>query len=276
MAGTVVRLGWSDPLTDTFGTHPLLGAALDLNDGQTYTLLSPQGLGLNAPQQTLISTGNVRTQGETITRAIYRHNRQAKMQLALGPAASYAEFVAAIRALLRWLNAAPATPIAVQWQPFGASESGYLDVVGATHNIPSGAWEHDAAQIYPSGPTTSSGAARVDFPPGGTVNCYWRPYAGGSPTGHLGAITVAAGDTLGIRARVKSSGLSGDAVVQFWINEYDASGSYLRTAGITGATPNAGWATLLGLYSESGLCDGGKLRLCRPGAVMPGYRRVRE
>lgn len=137
MAGTVVRLGWSDPLSDTFGTHPLLGAALDLNDGQTYTLLSPQGLGLSAPEQTLISAGNVRTQGETITRAIYRHNRQAKMQLAIGPAGSYAEFVAAIRALLRWLNAAPGTPVAVQWQPFGASEPGYLDVVGATHNIPS-------------------------------------------------------------------------------------------------------------------------------------------
>jgi hypothetical protein len=77
MAGTLVRLGWSDPLTDTFGAHPLLGAVLDLNDGQTYTLLSPQGLNLSAPTRTLVSAGNIRTQGQTITRAINRHNRQA-------------------------------------------------------------------------------------------------------------------------------------------------------------------------------------------------------
>jgi hypothetical protein len=63
MAGTLVRLGWSDPLTDTFGIHPLLGAVLDLNDGQTYTLLSPQGLNLSAPARTLVSAGNIRTRG---------------------------------------------------------------------------------------------------------------------------------------------------------------------------------------------------------------------
>ena len=58
------------------------------------------------------------------------------MQLVLGPASSYAEFLATIRILLSWLNGPPAVPFAVQWQPFGASEPGYLDVVGATHNIP--------------------------------------------------------------------------------------------------------------------------------------------
>jgi hypothetical protein len=35
---TTLKLGYKDPLTDTFGAHPLLGAALDLNDGRTFTL----------------------------------------------------------------------------------------------------------------------------------------------------------------------------------------------------------------------------------------------
>ncbi|HEV8194511.1 MAG TPA: hypothetical protein VGP82_23915 [Ktedonobacterales bacterium] len=63
MTGTVVRLGWSDPLSDTFGTHLLLGPVLDLNDGQTYTLLSPQGPNLSLPERTLVAAGNVRSGG---------------------------------------------------------------------------------------------------------------------------------------------------------------------------------------------------------------------
>src|SRR5579885_2491387 len=149
MAGTLVRLGWSDPLSDSFGAHPLLGNVLDLNDGQIFTLLSPQGLNLSAPQRTLIAAGNVRTQGERITRAIYQHNRQATMQLVLGPASSYGELVSAMRTLLAWLNAPPAVPFAVQWQPFGASEPGYLDVVGATHNIPSDEGQWLRLQVEP-------------------------------------------------------------------------------------------------------------------------------
>jgi hypothetical protein len=39
MAGTILRLGWSDPRTDVFGAHPLLGDVVDLNDGVTFTLL---------------------------------------------------------------------------------------------------------------------------------------------------------------------------------------------------------------------------------------------
>ncbi len=149
MAGTLARLGWSDPLTDTFGAHPQLGAVLDLNDGQTYTLLAPNGLELSAPIRTLVPAGNVRTQGETVTRAIYRHNREAKIRVLLGPAASYAALVSTIRTLLGWLNAVPAIPFAVQWQPFGASEPGYLDVVGAAHNIPSDEGQWLRLQVEP-------------------------------------------------------------------------------------------------------------------------------
>ncbi|HEV8194512.1 MAG TPA: hypothetical protein VGP82_23920 [Ktedonobacterales bacterium] len=52
----------------------------------------------------------------TNTRAIYRHNRHARMQVmvGVGPASRYAEFVASIRTLLNWLNAPPAVPFAMR------------------------------------------------------------------------------------------------------------------------------------------------------------------
>ena len=40
MAGTVLQLGYSDPLTDAFGAHPQLGSVIDLNDGVTFVLTS--------------------------------------------------------------------------------------------------------------------------------------------------------------------------------------------------------------------------------------------
>jgi hypothetical protein len=51
---TALRLGYKDPLTDTFGAHPLLGAVLDLNDGRAFTLAAPDGFTLSAPRRTLV------------------------------------------------------------------------------------------------------------------------------------------------------------------------------------------------------------------------------
>jgi hypothetical protein len=133
---TTLKLGWTNPLTDAFGAHPLLGAVLDLNDGQTFTLISPDGLELPPPARTLVPAGNIRTQGERITRAVYRHNREAVARLILGPGASYAALVGSVRQLLLWLDAPPSVPFTVQYQPNNATQAVYLDVVGCGHDIP--------------------------------------------------------------------------------------------------------------------------------------------
>ncbi|HEY7341182.1 MAG TPA: hypothetical protein VH591_09895 [Ktedonobacterales bacterium] len=142
MAGTIVKLGYTNPLTDTFGAHPLLGSVIDLNDGVSFTLASPAGLELSAPPRSLLLAGNIRTQGEIATRAIVRHNRTVTARLIVGPAASSAALIAAIRNLLLWLAAPPQLPITLQYQPFNASTPLYLDVVGASHNLPAdeGQW----------------------------------------------------------------------------------------------------------------------------------------
>ncbi len=149
---TTVKLGWTDPRTGVFGAHPLLGGPLDLNgenDGVTFTLVSPDGLELSAPEKTLVPTGNVRTQGERITRAIYRRNRSAVLRVILGPAANYASFIASVRTLVRWLDAPPAVPLCVQWQPPSATQPVYLDVVGAAHAVPADERDWLRLQVEP-------------------------------------------------------------------------------------------------------------------------------
>jgi hypothetical protein len=86
--------------------------------------------------------GNIRTQGEIATRSIVRHNRTVTARLIVGPAASSAALIAAIRNLLLWLAAPPQLPITLQYQPFNASTPLSLDVVGASHNLPAdeGQW----------------------------------------------------------------------------------------------------------------------------------------
>ena len=138
MAGTLLKLGYTTPLSDAFGAHPTLGAVIDLNDGVTFTLASPDGLEIPAPPRSIVLAGNIRTQGEIATRAITRHNRTVTARLFVGPAAPVsAPCSASIRNLLTWLASPPATPITLQYQPFNASAPVYLDVVGAAHNLPS-------------------------------------------------------------------------------------------------------------------------------------------
>ena len=74
---TTLRLDYKDPLTDTFEAQPLLGAVLDLNDGRTFTLAAPDGFTLSAPRRTLVSVGNIGTQGEAVSRGVYQRNRTA-------------------------------------------------------------------------------------------------------------------------------------------------------------------------------------------------------
>src|SRR6185312_17490559 len=142
MAGTILKLGYTTPLSDAFGAHPTLGAAIDLNDGLTFTLASPDGLEIPAPPRSIVLAGNIRSQGEIATRAITRHNRTVTARLFVGPASSSTALIAAIRNLLLWLAAPPQLPITLQYQPFNASTPLYLDVVGASHNLPAdeGQW----------------------------------------------------------------------------------------------------------------------------------------
>jgi hypothetical protein len=133
---TTLRLGYKDPLTDTFGAHPLLGAVLDLNDGETFTLAAPDGFTLSAPRRTLVSVGNIRTQGEAVSRGVYQHNRTARVKVTLGPLASYASLTGAVRTLLQWLDAAPGIPFTLLYQAPNASAPSYLDVVGCAHTLP--------------------------------------------------------------------------------------------------------------------------------------------
>jgi hypothetical protein len=98
---TMLKLGYTNPLTDTFGAHPVLGPIFDLNDGITYTLASPDGLEIPAPPRTLHLAGNIRTQGEAATRSITRHNRTVTAQLFVGPAANVVALLTALRELLQ-------------------------------------------------------------------------------------------------------------------------------------------------------------------------------
>jgi hypothetical protein len=155
MAGTILKLGFTNPLTDVFGAHPVLGAVLDLNDGVTFSLDAAnradggKGLELEAPSRTLVMAGNIRTQGERAARGIYRHNRRLVARVILGPMASYADLVANVRALVTWLSAPHAQPVTAQYQPAGASAPVYLDVVGAAHAIPTDEGEWLRLQLEP-------------------------------------------------------------------------------------------------------------------------------
>lgn len=106
MAGTLLRLGWTDPRTGLFGAHPQLGGPLDLNDGVTFTLLDDE-LEIAPPPRELALSGSARAAGERGLRALYRHNRRVSARLILGPMASYADLSGAIRALAAWPRVAP-------------------------------------------------------------------------------------------------------------------------------------------------------------------------
>ena len=94
------------------------------------------GFTLSAPRRTLVPVGNIRTQGEAVSRGVYQHNRTARVRVTLGPLASYASLTSALRTLLHWLDAPPGIPFTLQYQAPNASAPSYLDVVGCAHTLP--------------------------------------------------------------------------------------------------------------------------------------------
>jgi len=110
--------------------------------------------------------------------------------------------------------------------PGGWIFDGGYNGVGTTRA--SGAWEQNTANTYPNGPVTSFGAARIEAPPAGTWAAAWRTYTGGAPAGTAAMPVQAPLDTIRVSGQAKSNGLSGSGVVQAILNEYDASGNFLR------------------------------------------------
>lgn len=128
----------------------------------------------------------------------------------------------------------------------------------------SGAWETDygagavapALVTYPGGPVASAGAARIEAPAAGTWDAYWRTYAGGTTAGTVASPVGAAGNTLGVYAWVRSSGLSAGAVLRLRVVEFDAAGNQLRigSAGADLVGNQPGWTRIGGAYVTGANC----------------------
>lgn len=90
---------------------------------------------------------------------------------------------------------------------------------------------------YPSGPVSSLGTFRVDFPPAGTPSMVFQTYNGGAPAG-TAAIPLPTGHTYYASGYVKSSGLSGTATIVLQVLEYNSSGVLQRTTTLQTLTGN--------------------------------------
>ena len=145
---------------------------------------------------------------------------------------------------------------------FGPGGWSFFPTAGTTGAC-SGAWDQQTISgvanpvTYPGGPVSSFGAARIDFAPAGTVAAGWTHYTGGSPTGTF-AIPATSGQVARASMAVRSLGLHAtNASVALLINEYDASGSFLRQDTLQsalGSVTNAGWVTLAGSATLGASC----------------------
>jgi hypothetical protein len=138
----------------------------------------------------------------------------------------------------------------------------------ATSNVtatPSYAWDGargelgmsgtGSANTYPSGPVTSSGAARVDCPPTGAFEGFWLSGPGaGTPTGTTMTPVVAATNTLGWSVAAKQTGLGGSGVVEVYFDEYDNAGSFLRSGAPVSLLSNNAWTKFSGTYVTGTSC----------------------
>lgn len=143
---------------------------------------------------------------------------------------------------------------------------GWVFSGGSGTGVASGAWEQNTANTLPEnssatstpngGPIVSYGAARIDLPPGGTVNAaQWSLHASGAPVAGSSLMAVAAGQTLGWALSARSSGLSAAAQVQVLIAELDAGGNVLRSSAVATQAGNlASWTALGGSYTSGAGC----------------------
>jgi hypothetical protein len=139
---------------------------------------------------------------------------------------------------------------------YGPGAWTYTTTVGASNGVISGGWDINTNDTYPSGPVTSFGAARADYPPAGIAHGTWNLYSGGTPTGTQAIPIATAGDVIAVSCYVKSSGLGNAATTYIVITEYDASGASLRTSSnLAQQTGNiASWTQMSATYTTGASC----------------------
>ena len=114
--------------------------------GRRFTLATPDGFTLSAPRRTLVPVGNIRTQGEAVSRGVYQHNRTARVAalpivaqaLSQGGAnwgnvartALAAAAVAVLLALVKYARAFGDPPMEGGVDGRGAAEPGQSDLAG--------------------------------------------------------------------------------------------------------------------------------------------------
>ncbi|MGH2486283.1 MAG: hypothetical protein ACRDHE_09745, partial [Ktedonobacterales bacterium] len=140
-----------------------------------------------------------------------------------------------------------------------AGNSGTGNASGAWDGTVAGAPTATNATCYPGGPVSSFGCARIDAAPAGTLNAQWL----GCNNAGLGAIQQTAqpvatpGDVLGVSAYVRSSGVGAGCTQQILVDEFDATGAFLRQGSVAGATvtgAQAAWTQLHGAYTTGASC----------------------
>ena len=140
---------------------------------------------------------------------------------------------------------------------FGPGAWTFLGIVSGSPatGTSSWAWETDPTKTYPGGPVSSFGAARVDLPPAGTVDADCYLYQGGVPLGSQAIPVAAPGNTLGVSAWAKSSGLAGTTTIDMTVREWNAAGSFLQQSRVARLTGNqAAYTQLSAAYTTGANC----------------------
>lgn len=107
-------------------------------------------------------------------------------------------------------------------------------------------WDQTANHQYPNGPWTSYGAARIDLPPGGTIDARWA--SNGVSLAQTGIPVRTPGDTLSVSAwYTTTSGLSANATVSLHCNFYSSAFTLLSSPDAATATgAQTAWTQLSG------------------------------
>lgn len=148
---------------------------------------------------------------------------------------------------------------------FGPGSWGTVIAAGSATGTASCAWDGvrneigqsglatAGTQTYANGPVTSFASARIDAAPAGTFDAYWYLYSGGSPGGTAAMPVLTVGDVVYAACQIKSSGLGNGATISLKYQEYDSSGSLLRSGTLQTFTVSAGVQSSWAVAGSSGL-----------------------
>jgi hypothetical protein len=125
---------------------------------------------------------------------------------------------------------------------------------GTATGIALGVWERDSTQTWDGGAAASTGAARIDLPPAGTVDACWQLTRGGAQV-TAGVPVRTEGDSFGFSAQARSAGLGAGAALSLLVTEYDASGTSLRSGTVASLAGNvSAWSALAGTWTTGAGC----------------------